>query len=191
MKKEGTKGKMLAKKKIFICLLNIYWASIICTTVFWALGVHWWPRTLKFVSLYSCFSNNGRFGKMSSLVDELTNTWCDTNDLRDTQGTVELHLGADGDITVHGITFPHTLLPMRSPVPRSLDTLFPLPAGSCEGAAVGGTCDRLEGKWEAEATVSRSHRFLLRLKGREGTQLHRLLPGQQQQTTQSLRREAR
>lgn len=72
---------------------------------------------------------------------------------RDTQGTVELHLGADGDITVHGIMFPHTLLPMRSPVPRSLDTLFPLPAGSCAGAAVGGTCDRLEGKREAEATV--------------------------------------
>lgn len=24
MKEEGTKGKMLAKKKIFICLLNIY-----------------------------------------------------------------------------------------------------------------------------------------------------------------------
>lgn len=104
---------------------------------------------------------------------------------------MELHLGADGDITVHGIMFPHTFFPMRSPVPRSLDTLFPLPAGSCEGAAVGGTCDRLEGKREAEATVSRSHRFLLRLKGREGTQLHRLLPGQQQQTTQSLRREAR
>lgn len=66
---------------------------------------------------------------------------------------MELHLGADGDTTVHGIMFPHTFLPMRSPVPRNLDTLFPLPAGSCEGAAVGGTCDRLEGKREAETTV--------------------------------------
>lgn len=83
-RRRGLKAKCLLK--IFICLLNIYWASIICTTLFWALGVHWWPRTLKFVSLCSCFSNNGRFGKMSSLVDELTNMTYDV-----TQMTSERH----------------------------------------------------------------------------------------------------
>lgn len=155
MEKEGTKGKMLAKKKIFICLLNIYWASIICTTVFWALGVHWWPRTLKFVSLYSCFSNNDRFGKMSSIVDELTNM---THDV--TQMTSERHSGDSGVAPRcrwwHHCTWDHVPPHFPSyvlPCARSLDTLFPLPAGSCEGAAVGGTCDRLEGKREAEATV--------------------------------------
>lgn len=67
-RQEVTKGKMLAKKKYPSCLLHMYGVSLRRATRVTGAGDMPLAGLLD-LSLYSSFSKDGCFGKMSSFVD--------------------------------------------------------------------------------------------------------------------------
>ena len=74
-------------------------------------------RTPKLVSLYSSFSEDGKLGRMSSFVDELTNITHHGATLR-IQGCCTL---AQRVASLYGILLTHTFLSMFSPVQMRLE----------------------------------------------------------------------
>lgn len=98
-RQEGTKGLLKRKYSLANYFLRVCYLH---NTVMGA-GICWRLRPPKLVSLYPSLSNYGRFGKMSSFVDELINTTHHGVTLMMAEGTCRRrvwHPGTDADITV-------------------------------------------------------------------------------------------